>query len=248
MSGAAQDTDTVRSAVPLADLSALDAALKKGDEAVREALRKLRPADVGKDLSRRTVAECERLVAQSDDRAAAAMLRAAHPGVAAKVVEALDPQRVGRVLGFLPTDHQVTILGAVPATVRERIEASFSVAEKERVDRLLAFPEGAVARLMMPRVWKVPATATAGEAMDVLRKGKDSIEVAQNCHVVDYRDRLVGVAALRELAVADPATPVAATLLIAPFIPTTFDYIRGLVSAFVIKLLGACAPKRSFRT
>nr|MBK7066748.1 hypothetical protein [Deltaproteobacteria bacterium] len=50
MSGSV-DQESVRSAVPVANLSALDAALVQGDEVVRETLRKLRPADVGRDLA-----------------------------------------------------------------------------------------------------------------------------------------------------------------------------------------------------
>jgi len=61
MSGSV-DQESVRSAVPVANLSALDAALVQGDEVVRETLRKLRPADVGRDLSRRDVDEARRTV------------------------------------------------------------------------------------------------------------------------------------------------------------------------------------------
>ena len=72
----------VRSAVPVADLGAVDAALAAGGEdALREALRKVRPADLGRDLSRRSIDEGRRILAASEDRAAAATLRAAHPAV-----------------------------------------------------------------------------------------------------------------------------------------------------------------------
>lgn len=207
MSGSV-DQESVRSAVPVANLSALDAALEQGDEVVREALRKLRPTDVGRDLSRRSVAEAVRIVGQSDVRTAAAVLRSAHPGVAAKVVEALDPQRLGRVLGFIPADHQVGILAALPADARGRIEAALAPEERAHAERMLAFPESAVARLMTPRVWRASTGATVGEALAALRDGADAIEVAQNCYVVNDLGRLKGVAALRDLAVADPARPV----------------------------------------
>jgi len=207
MSGSV-DQESVRSAVPVANLSALDAALVQGDDVVREALRKLRPTDVGRDLSRRDVDEAQRIVGLSDDRTAAATLRAAHPGVAAKVVESLDPQRVGRVLGFLPSDHQVGILGAMPEAVRARVEAALSPSEKTYADRMLAFPESAVARLMTSRVWRVSAEVTVGDALRALRDQADAIEVAQNCYIVNDLGRLRGVAALRDLAVADPALPI----------------------------------------
>lgn len=206
MSGSVEQS--VRSAVPVADLSALDAALAQGDEVVRETLRRLRPSDVGRDLSRRDVAEARRIVGLSDDRRAAATVRAAHPGVAAQVVETLDPQRLGRVLGFLPSDHQVGILGAMDDEVRSRVEAALSPAEKTYAERVLAFPESAVARLMTSRIWRVAEDVTVGDAIDLLRERADAIEVAQNCYVVNDLGRLRGVAALRDLAVADPARPI----------------------------------------
>ncbi|MBK8691967.1 MAG: hypothetical protein IPN17_06590, partial [Deltaproteobacteria bacterium] len=127
--------------------------------------------------------------------------------MAARVVEALDPQRAGRVLGFLPSDHQVGILGVMSEEVRARVEAALAPAEKSYADRMLAFPESAVARLMTSRVWRMPLEATVGGALKALRDGADAIEVAQNCYVVNDLGRLKGVAALRDLAVADPARP-----------------------------------------
>lgn len=151
--------------------------------------------------------EARRIVGLSDDRTAVATLRAAHPGVAARVVEALDPQRAGRVLGFLPSDHQVEILGAMDAEVRARVEAALAPEETPFADRMLAFPESAVARLMTSRVWRVPLDVTVGGALKALRDGADAIEVAQNCCVANDLGRLKGIAALRDLAVADPARP-----------------------------------------
>jgi magnesium transporter len=59
---------------------------------------------------------------------------------------------------------------------------------------------------MTPKVWRVERSATVGDAMRVLREHGEEIEVAVNCYVVEG-GKLVGVAALRELAVADPAKP-----------------------------------------
>jgi magnesium transporter len=47
-----------------------------------------------------------------------------------------------------------------------------------------------------------------GDALKTLRDQADAIEVAQNCYVVNDLGRLRGVAALRDLALADPALPI----------------------------------------
>ena len=51
----AQVEETARSAVPVVDLSILDDNLHENSERLREVLEKFRPADLGRDLSRRSL-------------------------------------------------------------------------------------------------------------------------------------------------------------------------------------------------
>jgi magnesium transporter len=200
MSGAHAE-EVVKSAVPIPDLGLIDAALRGDEAGLKAAVLKHRPADLGRDFSRRSVAECRRLIKAADDRRAAAMLRSAHPAVAANVIGSCSPGHASRLLAFMPTDHRIAILGAVEADNRAAIEAALPPDQKDDAARILGFGESAVARLMTPKIWRVDRARTAGEAMAVLREHGDQIEVAQNCYVVDG-DRLVGVAPLRELAIA----------------------------------------------
>ena len=202
MSGA-QAEEVVRSAVPIPDLSIIDEALAATPERLRQAVQSVRPADLGRDLSRRTIAQGRKLLEASDDRRAAAMLRAAHPAVAANVLGSCDPALAARLLDFMPTDHQVAILGAMSPDDRAQIEAALDPDDKAKVDRILSYGETAVARLMTPKVWRCERTATVGEALARLRAEQNVIEVAQNCYVVEGA-KLVGVVPLRLLAVSDP--------------------------------------------
>src|SRR5687768_7966182 len=119
MSGA-QTEDAVSSAVPLVDLTPLDDALRSGGDAVKQVLKRFRPADIGRDLSRRDLDEGKAIFdGRADDRWAGAMLRATHPSVAARLLASSEPQQAGRTLAFLATDHQVAILGALPQAERE---------------------------------------------------------------------------------------------------------------------------------
>jgi magnesium transporter len=205
MSGA-QTEEVVRSAVPVPDLSALDAALESTVEALKSAVARFRPADLGRDLSRRSLADARRILEAAGDRRAGAMLRAAHPAVAANVLASLDAPHAVRILGFMPTEHEVQILALVSEDDRARIEAALDPEDKKTVDRILAHGETAVGRIMTPKVWRCERSATAGEAMALLRDKREEIEVAQNCYVVDG-GQLVGVVALRELAVTPPEAP-----------------------------------------
>jgi len=204
MSGA-PDAEDVRSAVPIPDLTPIDAALHAGAAELRAAVKQFRPADLGRDLSRRPIAEGRAILDAIDDRRGAAMLRAAHPVVAAQLLGELEAPRTCHLLQFIPTDQEVAILGALPPARRAEIERAYTPDEKATIDRLLAYPESAVGRIMTPKIWRCDrAGRTVGDALDLLRTDAAEIEVAVNCYICDG-NKLVGVAPLRELACADRA-------------------------------------------
>jgi len=207
MSGAPEAEEPVRSAVPIPDLTPIDLALRGGEPgALRAAVKQFRPADLGRDLSRRPLAEARAILDVIDDRRGAAMLRAAHPVVAAQLLGACPAPRTCHLLEFIPTDHEVAILGELAPDRRAEIEHAYTPDEKATIDRLLAYPESAIGRIMTPKIWRCDRGGTVGEAMDILRDRADDIEVAVNCYICDGK-KLVGVAPLRELATADRATP-----------------------------------------
>ena len=205
----APSEEVVKSAVPLADLSALDAALKDDDpEKLATAVRSVRPADVGRDLSRRTLDEARRLFEASDERQAAAMLRAAHPSVAGRLLSSCKESHAKGTLAFLPPDHQVAILAGLTPAERERIEHELDEPDRQRLAHALSLKASSVGRLATPKIWRCAEGATVGDAMKILRDRQKDIEVAQNCHVVDG-ERLVGLVPLRRLSVSPPEAKLA---------------------------------------
>jgi magnesium transporter len=196
--------EVVKTVVPIPDLSLLDHALDDTDDAaLGRAVKSFRPADIGRDLSRRSIAQGRRLILASDERQAALALRSAHPTVAANVIQSCDVGRSARILAFLPVEKQVAILAQVDSDDRARLEAALDTDDRRDVARLMAYPQSAVGRYATPKIWRVPHTATVGEALDVLRAGDSDIEVAQNCYVV-ADNQPVGVVPLRKLVTLDP--------------------------------------------
>src|SRR5882724_1046903 len=179
MSGAPEGgDDEVRSAVPVPDLTSIDDALRGDASALKAAVKHVRPADLGRDLSRRPLAEARAILEAIDDRRGAAMLRATHPVVAAQLLAQIDTPRTCHLLEFLPTDHEVAILGALEPECRARIERAYAPDEKATIDRLLAYPESAIGRIMTPKIWRVErwvgddpsrGPRSVGDAMDILR-------------------------------------------------------------------------------
>ncbi|MCW8138053.1 MAG: magnesium transporter [Planctomycetota bacterium] len=207
MGGIGGDEEVVKRAVPLADLSGVEEALQRRDPdkgPLVEALRKVRPADVGREFSRYTVNECRRVLEAVDDRRGAAMLRSAHPTVAAQVLLLCDREHAARMLRFLHLDVQTAILGTLEPEQRLFVGEALTDDERRQVERLLSHGETAVGRLMTPKVWAVEQGKTAGEAMAALRERHADVEVAANCYVLDAERRVVGVVPLREVSIAPP--------------------------------------------
>jgi magnesium transporter len=236
MSGAPDAGDeVVRSAVPVPDLTVIDQALEAGAEALKAAVKQVRPADLGRELSRRPIAHGRAILDAIDDRRGAAMLRAAHPVVAAQLLAQIDAARTCHLLAFLPTDHEVAILGALAPDQRARIEHAHTPDEKAAIDRLLAYPESAIGRIMTPKIWRCERSIgdsptrttprTVGDAMDILRMNADEIEVAVNCYICDGK-KLVGVAPLRLLSTTDRDTPLDQVMTPDP-IAVSEDTARG---------------------
>lgn len=200
----------VRSALPPADLRVIDEALAgRGD--LRAAVEKVRPADIGRDLSRRSTEDACRILQAGDDRRGAAALRAAHPAVAANILAHCEAAHVARLVAFMPTEHLARMLARLKPADRARVEAALDPARKADVERLLSYGETAVGRLATPKIWRCDRRATVGAALDILRDTAAQIEVASNCYVVEG-ERLVGVAALRTLAVTPRDTPIGSVM------------------------------------
>ena len=202
MSAAPAEDDAPKTALVVADLSSLDRALKKDEPALKEALARLRPADVGRDLSRRTVDTGRRIIEASADRDAALVLRATHAGVAARIIAAMAPERAETVLSYLTTERRTAIVAQLEPGDRARLESHFDEGRKARLTHRLSLAAGTVGRLLCVATWNCPREATVAEALAELEKNAGTIEVASNCYVLDAERRLVGVAALRVLAVA----------------------------------------------
>src|SRR5690242_18903172 len=94
------EEDAPHTAVPVPDLTPIDIALRAGGGELKAAVQRFRPADLGRDLSRRSIDEGRAILDAIDDRRGAAMLRAAHPVVAAQLLGGLEAPRTCHLLEF----------------------------------------------------------------------------------------------------------------------------------------------------
>ncbi len=152
------------------------------------------------------------------DRAAA--FRVLDKDRALAVFENLDPPLQGELLDALAQsattelftgldpDDRALLLPELPAKVVARLLSGLNPHERAMTVELLGYPPRSAGRRMSPEVVSVPQQASAGEALERIRARGAHAETIYTIPVVAAGRRVVGVVSLRQLLLADPATPV----------------------------------------
>jgi magnesium transporter len=169
--------------------------------------RKLEPPDLADVLS--SLDEADRLTA----------VRALPPGVSGEALvemseeahaedtlAALAPAQAAEIVEELADDDAADILRELDPEAQERILSE--VEDRSDVERLLSYDEETAGGLMTTHVMAVADTATAGEAIEEIRRLSGEIETFYQVFVVDGTRRLVGVLPLKDLVTSPPARPV----------------------------------------
>lgn len=123
-----------------------------------------------------------------------------------EVLAALNPEKAAGIVDELQDDVAVDLIAELPPAKASRILAH--VAHRADLERLLAYGEETAGGLMTTVVVTVPATATAGEALNEIRRQAEEGEDFYQVYCVDRDDRLLGVLPVQRLVVAPPDRPV----------------------------------------
>ena len=124
------------------------------------------------------------------------------------LVHALGNEEVAHILNDLPPDDRTALLEELPSAVTQKLLNLLSPAQRKVAVELLGYPRDSVGRRMMPRYIAIQQHWTAAEVLAHLRHEGDKRESVNQLYVVDEAGRLVDFVRLRNLVVADPATPV----------------------------------------
>jgi len=111
----------------------------------------------------------------------------------------------------LKSTTSTRFLANVDPEQRAQIQAVMEPGDRQAVERLLSYDDIAVGRLMIAKTWRAQKHQTAGDAMELLSRDRENIEVAVNLYILDG-ERLVGVIPLRHVAIA-PSTSTLAEIM-----------------------------------
>jgi magnesium transporter len=165
------------------------------------------PADLAEVLTaldeKQRVSAVQALPPELSSQALAEMPEDAHAG---ETLAALDPDLAAEIVEELDDDDAADILGELDPTRQEQILAA--VGHRTEVDQLLRYDEESAGGLMTTHMVTVPDSATAGEALDQIRRQSEEVEDFYQVFVVDSDRKLVGVLPFKDLVISRPERPV----------------------------------------
>jgi magnesium transporter len=197
--------------VPWSDVNLISLRLSRLNfvEAFAE-LAELHPADIAD------------IIGQVGPRERAAVLAALNAGLAADTLQEMDEdlrtaalqemplERAAHVLEQIEADDAADILSELPDDLAQELLALLPDKREQDLRRLASHPEHTAGALMTTDFVMLPRTATAGKALDWIRRERPEQHMMTYLYVVDAEDRLVGVVSLRDLVLAEPGDQVAA--------------------------------------
>jgi CBS domain-containing protein len=167
----------------------------------------LHPADIADIVEDMSVEERRAVFEQLDVETAADALGEVEPDMQVAIVGDLDEERAADILDEMAPDEAVDLLQDLPEEQRDDLMERMEKDESEDVEELLTHPEDSAGGMMTSGHVALARELTAGGAIEQLRELKPDPELAYYVYVVDAAGKLGGVVSLRDLVVADPATP-----------------------------------------
>lgn len=173
-----------------------------------ERLAKLHPADIAKIVDELDPAQRTEYFESLDVETAAETLAETDPAVQVSIVESLDEERAADILEEMEPDEAADVLGDLSADRRDEILSEMEADEAEDVKELLQYADETAGGLMTTEFIAVSPGMTAEDTINHLREVGPDAETIYYVYVLDEHERLVGVISLRDLIVAQPATPI----------------------------------------
>ena len=126
--------------------------------------------------------------------------------VRASLIRDMTPDELVSAVGELDLDDLADILDDLPDTVISTVLSSMDRQERERLDRVLAYPEDSAGGLMDPDVLSVRPNVSLDVVLRYLRARGELPEVFDLLFVVDRSGRYLGSLKLADLLTRDPAS------------------------------------------
>lgn len=172
-------------------------------------LTELHPADLGRIVDALSYKESAEIMAALDNETAAETLEEVSDERVADLLEGMDQERAADILEEMTPAAAADALDDLEEEVAEQILARMEPEEAADVQVHLSYDEDSVGRIMTTDFVALPSGTTVGGALAALRSMEEVPDPLLAVYVVDPAGSLLGLVRLRNLILADPATPLA---------------------------------------
>jgi magnesium transporter len=199
--------------VPWADVNLIALRLSRLNfvEAFAE-LAELHPADIAEIVGQVGPRERAAVLAAFNANLAADTLQEMDEELRAAALQEMPVERAAKVLEKIEADEAADILSKLPDTLAQELLARLPDKREQDLRRLASHPEHTAGSLMTTDFVMLPRKATAGKALDWIRRERPEQHMMTYLYIVDPEERLVGVVSLRDLVLAAPGDEMTAIM------------------------------------
>jgi Mg/Co/Ni transporter MgtE len=169
-------------------------------------LTQLHPADLADIIEELDVHKRSEVFQSLDVETAAETLEETDPKIQVRLIENLNPAQASDIIEEMSPSEAADLLGDLPKDKAEGILKEMEKEIAEDVKELLVHPEEKAGGLMTTSFPSLSPQATVREALDLLRREAESLDLIYYLYVTDSEDHLFGVVSIRDLMVANPQT------------------------------------------
>jgi len=171
----------------------------------------LHPVDLARIVDALSYRESAEIMAALDKETAAETLEEVSDERVADLLEGMDQERAADILEEMTPAAAADALEDLADEVAEQLLARMEPEEAADVQAHLAFDEDSAGRIMTTDFVRVPGDATVGQALAIVRAMDEVPDPLLAVYAVapDNPGTLLGIVRLRNLILADWATPVA---------------------------------------
>lgn len=121
-----------------------------------------------------------------------------------KIAEHLPKQNLIQVLSQMHSDDQTDLFKYLPYSLQQSIYTELSPEIQQQIQHLAKYPEESAGAIMSSDYVAVSPELNIAQAIEQIRKTAKNRETVYLIYVIDPDHKLLGVASLREMILADP--------------------------------------------
>ncbi len=189
-----------------------------------ERMAKLHPVDIARLLEELSYVQSAEIVNSLNDELAADALEEMDPDVAADILEGLNEDRAADILEEMEPDDAADVLADLDRDKAETLLGLMETEESAEVRELLAYDQDVAGGIMNNDFLMLPENLGASDALRVIRGMEYQPEFVDYIYVVEHgTERLVGVAALRDVVFCQPRSTPLIELVVKDFVTVRTD-------------------------